>query len=1581
MSRIGVASALLLALLMIAPILAAGFTMVASAVSPGAQIYIEPRGKVLVVDPMQDFVVTVQSSANAFGQNADLWWAVAPEGGTGTFDQWVSPIGVYDSGVAPFKIRGPTVSAATLAPFAPIILVPSGSVSTSPVTWELQVTDDQTFTTKAIATFQVKDIAGSAYPQLHVAYGGSLILTPPSQQVTITGGSVTIGALGTQIGIFRPGATVLVHLAGFPAEVTTATLYLGYVGSPVRSTVQLSGGSGWGEITIPNNVPMGLNVIIAVAETSTEFYTAAQFIYIAPTIQVSNIFLEGRSGETIAITGYGFPSRKLVDFAFAYNPLTNNLGTGNVAFVFDVPGTVTISREGSFTAQAELKIYDATGTELTAIPDSDLGPLTLFFDPDVTARGLSAPTGYTNPIDTGLDPQVPTGVAEFSGAVLTSKPDRLPNPATLGDESIAIISPTPTVYGNKQVVNATPGSTDIEVSVFNMPAGATFDVYLGNYRVFSGSLSAKGSAKFTFTVPEIPRSEFDPVTLTGGYVLRVVTKTTPPITASQGGGYEWIVSISPSVASFGPAQPVTDKIFWESTSAGAYYIEEGVSLRIKVVGLAPYEIVAVQQVNLATNVATRTEYFQADANGVAIIEVTTAFGGVTGQQVEIRMTGLSGSTIPTLSYYTVGPVTISNVTAVGGSAQAYSTPIYYVTVDPKNPGTFQVTFDGLVPDLRYEVYIDGRKVAEIQSNITPAGSDTATVTVTSAFAYGAYLVSVIDTQTRNERLGDWMALIVSTPAPGVQPAGVAMLTPSEVTAGSSSGVLVAMWNLIANESGLKVGITGVGEAGTTLIISADANGAVVVDVLASVLTEIGATRLEVPAGTYAVYVKRQSPDWPIAVSPIMYVDVVEDFTITKAGSPVPPGSVFSVGKTIGLYAFGLQANGFYFVALSRDPATPGTQLDVVTTGFTQPLQATSGGSLYASATGPQPIEFKLPSYLVPYTYYYLQVIDADTGEVVAAIPIFIIPATGSPWWSSITLNVALGPQAVYPLQMIDVTINSASDIALDFFANVYAGGTLTAPTPSQTEVSYYTVYVKLVTPDGKYNVVEADSIQFLDLRGNDGVIDTMVIQFTVPNQPDLLVDNVIGVEIKIVYSKATTVDVAGGTGAITYATYESEWVPIAGVVLRTGTGALLSIPALVDQVKEQLGITGTLTDFIRQTVQQLQLALETVQRIDANVIAIRTDLGTVLADLSEVKAAVTEVRDNVVEVVVPGLGEIRTDIQTLSELVAQQGEEIKMTVTQQGEQIMAELEMGFTTLQTGQEQILQLLSQVNATVVEVRDGVAVIQTQLGTIQANVEDLQTLITDAADQVLLAIDEQTGYLEMVVKGEGDRVIGEIGGKIDALQPVIADVADGMARVETAIGEAVMAIEELKQANAEVAGLVRDNNRILVAISTNVGTITSTLDALKGLIEENVVGGIEAIQSDLASLAEQNNAIASQVAQVLEAATALQQQVAKIDQIQTAVAGLSDQIAGISDAVQGLQGRLDTLESNLSAKIDGVSSKIDTTSQQLSEKIDQANQQASSAASSSRNLGIVNAVLSLIVLAAAGYIAYLVRQQIAG
>ncbi|MEB3860874.1 MAG: hypothetical protein GSR84_01465 [Desulfurococcales archaeon] len=1374
MDKLGkTAISLFMVALMILPLLVP-LAPVSQAVNPDRNIYVKPDN--LAIVPGQDAVIFIDSQTGAFDPNAGLYVEVE---GILAGQEWYS----YQAALGDaFFPRVKSDNAGKIVS-QPIFLSSFDTSGLAEGTYEVRITDVSTFEAYLADTFEVVPLG--SIPTLYI---GSASYAP-SEVVDVFGQQITDFAAIAKVAV---GSDVPVVVVGFPDTASTAKLYWDNLQTSL-GTVSLTGGSGAATVKIPES-SMGVHAIIAVAQADIEgapySFVAVNFVYVVPSVDLSKIIIAGKEGESISITLHGYPAGyHLDDSALTGARLANVLTAAE--YPLDIQRNPEIPANGKLTITVRLE---------AEILDADRGLLDLIL-----------PVSGTLPASPDLTP-----LFTFPQTVVASTP-KFP-----GDEGIFIKG-----RDFRSPVEVYTGDT-LSLVIYNFPAGKSLKVYIGAWeQPVRVTTDANGGATVTLTVPEIPY---------GTYLVKVVDETTGLVAYKPAAGYTdvWQIKVIPTMPADAIAlDPEPGQLVWYSRSTSTLFVDKGVPVKIKITGLAPYEVVEIKETD--GTLVYFLDYARANANGVLTYEFATAtrIPGTPEDVIrrEIRIE-ISSSSILT-EYGTGGvvalryhPTSESTLAFVGGD----TLPVPWISGLSFN--YVRVTLTNLIPDLPHKLYIDNR-LAEMRNPVT--NTRIYTVTATSlddirevkvrvpVSTYGPHILSLKEIVAGTERA--FGVLIISNPTAGSYVGTKIVLSSNNVVlSGPWFGKLIAGWNFNAGES-IRISF-----AQNSVPYTADANGAFLVDI-----ADLFGT-LELPAGTYALSVQRQESNFTVVkplsikVIPFLY-------------SPYYDWKY--VGEGLSVFATGLDSSRYYFIAWSTSPDTPGEIVGYV--------QSSLFGTIDVTITTPAGL---------PGNYYYVQLIPLDNPtDVVLAGPVKVTTRSGPGWATSLSDYLLLTGQQV------SIDIAGFSNYAADFGL----------PLPTQTELLMVKGkgFVTLTSVDGEVVRVIPASLVY------DSGDDMMKVVFTVPNDFTDVKDRLFTVSVRIVY-----VDLDGTV-------YQTPDVTIAGIARIASGGLLVS-----------LGSVGT--DI-----------LNAISNLEEKVVAIQTDLGTVLAKLEALNMTLVDVKDGVATLQT-SIGEVQADLMTIKDLLN------NATIKIDG--VMAAIETANATIHAKLDAILSLIGggQVNLTGIE--QGIAEILTELGNLKIQVTDLQTLLASVGDQVLLAISSVNTTLADVVVKKGDEVVATLKVSLDQLDAKVADVNDGIAMLDTKLGTMFM---NLSEGQAMITDIVQQNGQTLLVIND---AITASTDKLAALIQNGVAATTDALDKLSADVKAGLDNVATQVANAKDEVKA------DIANVQGAVAEVDTKVQTVQATVGQVKDDTTAIKSDL-ADVKTTLSAVKTTVDELPNKIQQS------------------------------------------
>jgi archaellum component FlaC len=290
---------------------------------------------------------------------------------------------------------------------------------------------------------------------------------------------------------------------------------------------------------------------------------------------------------------------------------------------------------------------------------------------------------------------------------------------------------------------------------------------------------------------------------------------------------------------------------------------------------------------------------------------------------------------------------------------------------------------------------------------------------------------------------------------------------------------------------------------------------------------------------------------------------------------------------------------------------------------------------------------------------------------------------------------------------------------------------------------------------------------------------------------------------------------------------------------------------------------------------------------------------------------------------------------------------------------------------------------------------------VGAIVANATALSDLIravrSDIADvrALLVEVNTNVGLVGQAVLVVGDDVRAVLS-RLDRINGTLKGISDGVAEITTdvrglakLVREANLSISRVvvDEAGRVVAELRSSEGRIVGAISANAATLSDLIrtvetrvrgdvrglsDALAAFQSEAfsrldaVAGGVDTVRSDLARLRTDAAAMAGVVAGIQ----------ATVSRVDTNVGGLVETVRTISTTVDSVNRAVPGLATK--ADVSGAQAAITGAVDRAKSDIESAVKDAGgAAAASSRNWGIINAILIIIAIAILAYTTFVARR----
>ena len=1400
-------------------------------------------------------------------------------------------------------------------------------------------------------------------------------------QVTVTTQTPTITLTpSTQ----APGRTVRVDGSGFTPG-TTVTIYLSRPGGTVlASTTARADGTISVTFTVPNVAQGSYKIIAQQADT----LQAEATLTVGPVI-TAPFAIAGTSGETFTIVAAGLKGGKTIQASTTAAPVSS----------ITVGGVLTYHSGGTTGADGTLTI---TVTLSASIPS----------------------TGFQTVVITYTDASTDT----IPNAILVS---RAQSPTAPDYSQSLIVTPSP---------GAVSVGDTLSIIAFNFPAGASVSVYFGSVKIATIFTDSLGAGRATATVPPLPGlMPTDPptpitytvraidnyglqVSLPTGYTinreLRLIRADTGT-TITSGTYVDHGTTVRLVARGLRPLHTYT---LTESFGSVTYDI-------IRDLG----GVVPAGQPGAITATGVRT-----DASGSFVVEfkvnlkdpVTGALPS-TGTTVTVS---ISPSDVASRTFRAVG------TPAFGGSALVSVPPLsYYHAAPGATVAAGGVVISNLVPNTRYQLFIDGNLVtlggtADPVSFVSDAGgASPGTMTFAAPATPGIYTLSIrYYGQTVDLARID---LIVSSPALS----DTAVLATPSIKSGGR--IIVKAFNLPASTTvNLYVsGMTGPVATGTTTPTGAIELRSSPITLPAgsyNVRLEYGpGPTVLVPSPsmvTIGAYFSLSPDSGPIGTSVTVTASGLDPNIAYSIVFGTEDLGVLGIsdasGSLSGTFTVPAVLEGTYTVKLvqSSDPTK------VVATA-TFEVTAPSGLVLTPnpSAFPGQLVTFEWDTgvaTLVPPVYVTVLL----NGYAYTTFPARYV---GTKLYGSFQLpNAPAGTTWVLSLAYSDSKTTTTSFTIVNFVTQTDSflgdGSTTTftlsnIPIPG-SEIVYINGVPQVKPAD--YDIDYATgTITFTSAPAlNDKIVVVYSVQslWTVEDtRPTPQTGSIGPVVLRLVKGSGALVmsvsdaDVARIAGAVNATVYG----PIATIVTSTGDRVLAKLgdlDAKIVEVRDGVALLNTRFGEMFASLSAINATLSgLIVNAKGEVLAkIDTALGPVLAKLDALDAKLVAVHGDTA-VIRTMVGDIKLTLESLNATIAGIKEDAVVIKTSAGF-IKAKVEEFLALLPS-------IVEFVNATVTDIKSGIAAIKGDTGFIKAKVEDVIALLSAASTTLsnvagnvsavrsdiaavrsdiaevkalVLEVNTNVGFVAQAVLTVADQNKAVLD-KLDKIDATLVGVSGGVAKLSTdvdglaslvkaanlsisqiVVDQAGRIVATLRDSEGRISGLITTNAKTLsdlitavgkdvAGVATSVKTLSDTLATFQsGTFSklDAISGSVDAARADLARLRTDAAAMASVVA-------GIQTTVSRVD---TNVGGLVDTAKAIATTVDSINRAVPGLatKADVSGAQTAITGAIDKAKSDLQSAVKSAEDTAST---SSRNWGVINAILIIIAIAILAYATFVARR----
>ncbi len=268
-----------------------------------------------------------------------------------------------------------------------------------------------------------------------------------------------------------------------------------------------------------------------------------------------------------------------------------------------------------------------------------------------------------------------------------------------------------------------------------------------------------------------------------------------------------------------------------------------------------------------------------------------------------------------------------------------------------------------------------------------------------------------------------------------------------------------------------------------------------------------------------------------------------------------------------------------------------------------------------------------------------------------------------------------------------------------------------------------------------------------------------------------------------------------------------------------------------------------------------------------NVTGVTPDTEVIMSKLEEIQTTLADVNNALLVIqgniayLVTEVGDIKLGISDLKAMITQLGDDIELKLDNVNESIVS------IVVKKGDEIITELgtkLSDLEAMITEVKDGVAEVKTILGDVKLSLSELKNGQAEIKDLIIT----KSGDVVAVVK----TAKGDILAKLDTIE----DLIKSGVKADT---EALLAkVDEIKSALGGLGG-----------ISDKLDALAATLDDIKGKVAG--IDDVKSIVTDIKTMVSDLSGKVSGLEGTIKSTG---------DDVKAAV---KDEVAGIKDAVSGI------------------------------------------------------------------------------
>jgi hypothetical protein len=319
--------------------------------------------------------------------------------------------------------------------------------------------------------------------------------------------------------------------------------------------------------------------------------------------------------------------------------------------------------------------------------------------------------------------------------------------------------------------------------------------------------------------------------------------------------------------------------------------------------------------------------------------------------------------------------------------------------------------------------------------------------------------------------------------------------------------------------------------------------------------------------------------------------------------------------------------------------------------------------------------------------------------------------------------------------------------------------------------------------------------------------------------------------------------------------------------------------------------------------------------------------------------------------------------------------------------ILSAITLGFEIIDNFVAQLTAISGKLDTLSTALEAAVTTIRGDIAAVRSDIAGVRALLLDVRDNVGLV-----GQAVLLVADQNKAILARLG-DIDAK---LTDVGSGVARLSTDVAGLATLIRSANlsiarvvadQAGRVVAALSDSEGRIVGAISTNARTLSDLITAVEGRVRADVKAVSDALATFQAGAFSKLDAIAGSVdtvradlARLRTDATAMANVVVGI---QTTVSRIDTNVGGLVDTAKTIATTVDSINN----AVPGLATKADVSGAQtaITGAVDRAKSDIlgavksaeDTASTSSRNWGVINAILVIIAIAILAYSTFVARR----